>query len=401
VTELVALGEDSTQVTASVQLEVTQGIARDALVSLPEGLIVNEVAGPTVADWNVNRNELTVTFLEPIAGTTSMVVTGEVRVPRDGAVTIPIVRVPSAERETGGIAVDVTGPGEIGRGEPRGLEPADAGDLGDIVSGHESPSMVAYRFTPLAGGAARSLSVVVTRYTPKAVLVATVEEARYEVLASEDGKRLVRARYAVRNNQRNFLAVSLPPGAVLWGASSAGRPVRPGVAPGGGLLLPLQKGRPNEPAATFAVELTYLERTERWAERGEARLELPAVDLPIARTGLMLRRSTRYEIALRPGSFRVATDTGAWSAVLRNTVPAPPPAQPSVDRGENELKSLVDRLQKEAGRTRQGIVPIAMTFPSIGMVLYLAAELTPEAQALAIEFQYRRVIHSTDDTGGR
>ena len=53
-------------------------------------------------------------------------ITGEVRAPRDGAVTIPIVRVPSAERETGGVAVDVVGAGEIAEREPRGLEPADA-----------------------------------------------------------------------------------------------------------------------------------------------------------------------------------------------------------------------------------------------------------------------------------
>jgi hypothetical protein len=37
-----------------------------------------------------------------------------------------------------------------------------------------------------------------------------VEEARYSVLLSNDGKSLVEARYAVRNNQRNFAKVTLP-----------------------------------------------------------------------------------------------------------------------------------------------------------------------------------------------
>src|SRR3954452_19162450 len=129
--------------------------------------------------------------------------------------------------------------------------------------------MVAFRFTPLAGGAARSLTVNVTRYTPKAVLVANVEEARYDALLGEDGKLLMRARYAVRNNQRSFLGVSLPPRALLWSASLAGRPVRPGVAAGGGLLLPLQKERANEAARAFVVELLYLQRVESWTEKGE------------------------------------------------------------------------------------------------------------------------------------
>jgi len=399
--ELVALGEDSTMVTAGVQVEVTQGVAREATVALPAGLIVNQVAGPTVADWNVNRNELTVAFLDPITDKTAVVVTGELRTRRDGTIDVPIVRVPSAERETGGIAIDVNGPGEIAKGEPRGLEPADAGDLGDVVAGHESPSMVAYRFTAMGGGDPRSLTVNVTRYTTKAVLVANVEEARYDALIGEDGKLLVRVRYAVRNNQRSFLAVSLPPNAVLWSAALAGRPVRPGVGAAGGLLLPLQKARPNEDTPAFVVELMYLQRLDRWTDRGDARVELPAVDLPIARTGLALHYSPRYEVDPKPGVFRVATDTGLWSPVLRDEGLAAPPPPPQQKAGEEkDLKSLVDKFKKEAGRTRQGLVPIAIPFPEIGPGVFLAAELTPEAQPPAIELQYRRTIHQTDDKGG-
>ena len=213
--ELVALGEDSTQVTTSVRLEVTQGLARQTLLSLPPGLLVNQVAGATVGDWSADANGLTVTFLEPVAADTSFVVTGEVRLPRDGAIAVPLLRLPSAQRETGGVAVDVVGAGEIGERQPRNLDPADPTDLGDIVAGRESPSMAAFQFTPIAGNAARALTVNVSRYTPQAVLIANIEEARYDGLLGEDGKFLVRARYAVRNNQRSFLAVVLPAQATL------------------------------------------------------------------------------------------------------------------------------------------------------------------------------------------
>ena len=81
-----------------------------------------------------------------------MVVSGEWRGPREGGIAIPLVRVPAAERETGGVAVDVAWPGDIGGHQPRGLEPADPADLGDIVAGRETPSMVAFRLTPMTGG---------------------------------------------------------------------------------------------------------------------------------------------------------------------------------------------------------------------------------------------------------
>jgi hypothetical protein len=405
ITELVALGEDSTQITTSVRVEVTQGVARQSLVAIPEGVVVNQVAGANVSDWNVDGGTLTVTFLEPVATDTSFLVTGEVHVPRDGSIAVPLVRIPSADRETGGVAVDVVGAGEIADRQPHGLEPADPSDLGDIIAGRESPSMAAFQFTPGKGDAARALTLHVARYTPQAVLVANVEEARYDALVGEDGKSLIRVRYAVRNNQRSFLAVTLPAQAVLWSASLAGRPIRPGLTADGALLLPLQKGRSNREAPTFVVEITYLHRGEAWGDRGNAHVELAAADLPIARTGLTLHYSPKYAIDPRPGTFRATTDRGPWSANLRaiadGVAAAPPPVPPQSmpmaaagDREAKDLQALMDRYRKEAGRTGQGTVPLAIDFPSVGPTLFLAAELTEESRRTSFDIDYRK-------TGGR
>ena len=73
------------------------------------------------------------------------------------------------------------------RRQARGFDPADASELGDVVAGRELPSMVAFRLRPLAGSDARTLAIDVVRYTPQAVLIANVEEARYRALASKTG----------------------------------------------------------------------------------------------------------------------------------------------------------------------------------------------------------------------
>jgi hypothetical protein len=402
ITELVALGEETSHLTASVRLEVTQGVAREIVLSTPDGVAVNNVSGATVADWRHDQGALTISFLEPVSNSTSFVVAAETRAPREGSITVPILRMPVAERETGGVAVDVVGAGEITERQPRGFDPADPSDLGDIIEGRESPSMVAFGFKPLAGNAARSLSVTVSRYTAQAVLVANVEEARYEVLVGEDGKRLVRARYAVRNNQRAFLAVTLPPQSTLWSAALAGRPVRPGLTADGGYLLPLQKGRTGEDAPTFAVELVYLQRTTAWTARGEARLDLPAVDLPVSRTGLLVRYSPRFQVEPKPGIFRSETDAGPWTTVLRaedkavNGIPLPPspPAMPDAkgaERESAEVKALVDRFKKDMGKTAAGTIPIEVHVPDLGPTLFVAAELTAESQSPAVELRYKRL----------
>jgi len=303
-TQLLGLGEDSTSINAEVNLEVTQGAARVAKIQIPDKVTINQVLGAMVADWEVKANELSVTFLEPIEQNARFVVTGETRSPREGQIDIPLLRLLNTERETGGVAVEVLGAGEIKDLKSEGLDNADATDLGEMVSNRQSPSLAAFRFRTGDAKLSRSLSLNVARYTPQAVLMANVSEARYQVLISNEGKTLVQARYAVRNNQRNFLKITLPPGATLWSASLAGKAVRPGQSPDGSLLLPLDKARAGEEAPEFAVEVVYLSRGTAWNDKGQFRLALPALDLPVSRTGLLVYHPPLFKVTPEPGAFR-------------------------------------------------------------------------------------------------
>jgi hypothetical protein len=400
ITQMVSLGEETSLVNASLQTEVIQGTARQIVVAIPEGLTVNQVSGPAVGDWVQDAGTLSVSLLEPTTTGTTISIAAEVRLPRDGAITIPIFSVPGADRESGGVAVDVLGAGEIGARQMRGLEPADPSELGGVVAGRESPSMAAFRFGPLERGAARALTVNVTRYKAKPVLIANIEEARYDAVMGEDGKMLVRARYAVRNNQRSFLAVTLPDSAIVWSAALAGQPIRPGVTPSGALLLPLQKGRAGEDAPMFGVELVYLNRIDPWTDKGRARVPVPALDLPVSRTGLTMHHSPRYRIDVRPGVFRVENDPGPGSAVLRrddvislNLAPTPRPGlepDAAARAATPPIQSLIDQVRKDSGRSVPGVVPVQIALPEFGLPLFVAAELTPEGVAPALEIDYRR-----------
>jgi len=413
-TQLLGLGEDSTSINAEVNLEVTQGAARVVRIQVPDKVTINQVLGAMVADWEMKANELSVTFLEPVEQTARFVVTGETRSPREGQIEIPLLRLLNAERETGGVAVEVLGAGEIKDLKSEGLESADATDLGEMVSNRQSPSLAAFRFRSGAANLSRSLSLNVARYTPQAVLLANVSEARYQVLISSEGKSLVHARYAVRNNQRNFLKITLPPGATLWSASLAGKPVRPGQSPDGGLLLPLDKARAGEEAPEFAVEVFYLTRGTAWNDKGQFKLALPALDLPVSRTGLLVYHPPLFKVTPEPGAFRTApyenplsaalnppvTYSGAAGRVVATTEssPGPPPASSDMDlKDESKLKrsqaateALVDKFRADslAGK-RAGILPIRVSFPAFGPSLYLVSELTGENQAPSAGLTYQ------------
>jgi hypothetical protein len=418
-TQLLGLGEDSTSINTEVNLEITQGAARVARMQIPDKVTINQVLGAMVADWEVKASELTVTFLEPVEQTARFVVTGETRSPREGEIDIPLLRLLNVERETGGVAVEVLGAGEIKDLKFEGLETADATDLGEMVSNRQSPSLAAFRFRSGDSKLTRSLSLNVARYTPQAVLMANVSEARYQVLISNEGKTLVQARYAVRNNQRNFLKITLPADATLWSASLAGKAVRPGQSPDGSLLLPLDKARAGEEAPEFAVEVVYLSRGTAWNDKGQFKLALPILDLPVSRTGLLVYHPPLFKVTPEPGAFRMEPYENPISSALNPPVtysvtgagvgpgaggavsafsgaPAPPSSdmdakdETKLKRSQAATEALLDKFRTDslAGK-RAGILPIRVSFPAFGPSLYLVSELTGENQAPSAGLTYQ------------
>jgi len=394
--QLISLGEDSTTIYAEVNLEVAQGAASEAKLQLSDKITVNQVLGAMVADWEVKDSELAVKFLEPLERTARFVINGEIRLPRDGQIDVPLLRLAGTERDTGGVAVEVLGAGEIKDVKQQGLENADATDLGEMVTSTED-------FHGNASGIAFTLTVTVARYTQQAVLMANVEEARYQVLMSPEGKTLVQARYAVRNNQRNFVKITLPAGATVWSALLSGNPVRPGQAADGSLLLPLEKARGGEDAAAFVVEVLYLTRTAMWEDKGNVKLSLPALDLPISRTGLLLYYPPLFRVKAAPGPFRVEPYVVPASAAFNPAPPissARPVPTPEFDRPEEYAKekkdeaatqALVDQFRRKSDSGKvAGILPIGVSFPAFGPSIYLAAELTGENQAASADFTYQR-----------
>jgi hypothetical protein len=227
-------------------------------------------------------------------------------------------------------------------------------------------------------------------------LTANIEEANYSTLITTDGKMLVQSRFAVRNNQRNFLKINLPASAVLWSASVAGRPIRPGRAPDGSLLLPLEKMKSGDEAAAFVVEVAYMDRTTQWTDRGRMRLSLVSVDLPISKSHLLVHHSPIYRLtapAGLSGSFRVAPYEVSESllrlapGVTTSSQPAPIPPDATVSEG---TKQLVSKLRDNKRSTPMRNLPLRVAFPHFGPSLFLISELTSENQTPVIDLDFQR-----------
>ncbi|MFN7922538.1 MAG: hypothetical protein U0Q16_20710 [Bryobacteraceae bacterium] len=380
-----SLGEDSSALAADATLDVAQGLARHVVISVPKDVTVNQVLGGNVAEWTQTAGALTVNFLEAVERQTKFVIQGEAKLPREGAFDLPLLRLQGVDREMGSVAVDLLGPAEIKNATPAGLEQTDAPQSPATASGR-----LTFRMLPRVGE--RSLRVEVARYTPQALLTANVEEARIHAIATVDGKTLVQARYAIRNNQRNFVKIDLPTGAQVWNAAVAGRIVKPGKSAEGTLMLPLIKPASAEESPAFLVEVTYLVKGQAWTPRGRAVVVLPKVDVPVSRSAVALFLPAQYKVTAEPGAYHVEEFRATESLAFRTAfVASAATANPLLN--SNVAMANAQKLADAFRARKQSRLPVvtadALDFPSYGPSIFLTAELTAENQQPQIELSYQ------------
>ncbi len=325
-------------------------------------------------------------FLDPVDD--RGVVRGAGRKPaaRDGDVTVPLVRVPAAERESGGVAVSVLGAGEIEKHQMRGLEPADVSELADVIAGRESPSMVAFRLRPIGGADPRVAAVV--GQAVYAAGGADRQRRRGALSRAGRGGRTVAGRSALRRPQQ--------PAQLLEGHAAGRRHDLERVGRRHGRSGPASRkesrccsrSRRAAPARTrrrSSCGSPTCSRSTRGSTRARARLDLPALDLPISRTGvellslaaLIASRCNRARSAIEsdPGVFaealrgrraRIRLERGgamspqalAWTGRAavshRRRATRSHEADRWIARAGRRPESLIDRYRNEGGGRRSG-----------------------------------------------
>jgi len=205
-----------------------------------------------------------------------------------GALELAGVEAAGVERENGALAVIARPPLQVD-GQPAGgdLLRVDAGELPEWAGRAPETTVLAYRY--LRPG--WKLKLAAKRFAEAEVLQALVDSARLVTEVAEDGQTMTMMWLAVRNNGRQFLRVTLPPGARVWSAFVAGQAVRPGKSEREGVVqLPLERASSGD--ETVKVELTYVSPEKFPTTRGRFDLISPALDVPL--------KNARWSLYLPP-----------------------------------------------------------------------------------------------------
>ena len=180
--------------------------------------------------------------------------------------------------------------------------------------------------------------------------------AHYQVLFRGDGSTLCKARYELRNRNRQFLRVTLPAGAIALAArvNDMPRPLAPVAGERGVYLLPLVRSQASvKGLVSFPVELLVLFRGGGLRRgEGEALLRLPRIDLPIAYGWCELHV---------PDGMKVRQWAGPMEQVQRYSSET---AVASLTYGRGELAEGYRPEDRPTTETRARVEPKPVTVPA-------------------------------------
>ncbi len=274
-------------------------------------------------DGNVWRVELQ----SPMQGSYLMTVTWEEPCSvKTNAMDFAGVSADGVERETGLLAISAKAPMQVGELGVENLQRVDASDFPDWAGTPDSATALVYRYVRPG----YKLSLDVRRLDDAEVLQAIVEDAQLTSVVADDGQMMTEMSLSLQSNGRQFLEVSLPPGATVWSAFVAGQAVRPGLHDGK-LLLPIEQSAADDGA--ISLQLTYVGTNAFPRGNGQLGFVSPQFDVPL--------KNARWEVYLPP-DYDYKSFAGTMT---REIVSAPEPTSTSFSSLDY---SLAEQTSKSA-----------------------------------------------------
>jgi hypothetical protein len=399
---LLTIGEAEVRAASLVDVTVLQGEASRFELRLPQGYDVVSVSGATLDTSELQAGAVMLTVLDPAVRRHQFLVTLE-RPGSGGSFKLEtaFATLPGAQRESGEVALAGVGTLEIGAADNPGLKRVDVREVDPSLAAAAGQSMLAaYRYQRSAS-APLALALDVTRFSDAAVLAAVAEHAVVTTLVSTEGRALTEVTLRVRNRAQPYMKVSLPAGAAIVSSEVAGQPVKPADGQDGTRVPLLRQGF--RPTQAYTVSFVYLHAGSPFLKKGDMRMMLPRMDLPVTLVEWEVFVPEMYRVDRFAGDVIPADVALAGVSTHAVTVTASAPnervgalaeqvtgqdaretAQRNVAQAQ-EPSVNVQNLQRRAA----GVLPVRIEVPRAGSSYRFVKPLVIDREA-ALSFRYRR-----------
>jgi hypothetical protein len=251
----------------------------------------------------------------------------------------------------------------------------------------KQPILLAFRYV----GEELSIPLTIKRHGEVGVLVTIVDSALFTAMQLNDGRRITKVVYSVRNNRNQFLRLKMPASAEIWSVEVSGNTAAPAKDDEGNVLVPLIRSASGATElASFPVDIVYVETpTTPAATKGKLRVDLPTVGAPVMHVmfSYYLPAEGKYTVGWFGGSgfsgrLRIVEQftslaTGRAAVVVHD-------AEQQAAQMDQQVQARVEREAKAAGAT-----PIRVRLPINGTLFRLEKILALPQDELWFQVAYR------------
>ncbi len=151
-------------------------------------------------------------------------------------------------------------------------------------------------------------SLSIRRYHEIQTVVANVDLVDCVTHRTLEGKSITRILYFIRNNDRQFLTLTLPKNSRIWQVFLNGKPVKPAQKDTGEILVPMKKSASQGgDLQSFSIEIGYITEVNKLSLKGDVLNQLPAIDIPISYLRWRLYLPEYYEYSKFEGLLKKVT----------------------------------------------------------------------------------------------
>jgi hypothetical protein len=395
---LAAVAEGILVCQEAIDFNILHTAVKELRLSVPAGVSVLEVTGQSVQDWRLDKSELLVVLRGEVVGPTDLRISYEAPAtgstasgspPSGEKAEIPVIRAKNVEREKGYVGVIALANVEIDA-MPEGATSIDVRQLPtEITAMTKQPILLAFRYV----GEKFSIPLAIKKHDEVSVLVTIVDSAVFTTMQLDDGRRMTRVIYAVRNNRNQFLRVVMPENAQIWSASVSGNTVNPATDDKKVLIPLIRSAAGAQELASFPVELVYVETPAKAAPPcGKLHVELPKLDTPTMHVMVNFYAPAEGTYG-KPASFMSPARCG-FSGTLRlvenfatmaaeRAAVVPVDAQKQVQQMQQQFENKMETQAKETGAT-----PIRVRLPIDGKLFKLEKILSLPGDDLFFDVEY-------------
>jgi hypothetical protein len=400
VRSLLTIRDADLRLAAIVEITVVRGDPRTFDIGLPAGFELTSVSGPSVDRHAVRDGVATLTVLDPSSRRHRFLVALE-RSRSDGSFKAQTVlpTVPGAQREVGEVAIEAAGTVDVDASGGDGLRRMDVRETHAALRSLASrPLLAAFRYQRRQKEM-RTLMLDVTRFADAPVIAAVAEHAIATTLVTSEGRMLTEVQLTLRNRAQPFMKVTLPPGATMLSVEVAGATAKPVTASDGTRVPLLRAGfRPDGP---YVVSFVYLQAGAAFEQRGDARMVLPSLDVPISVLEWELFLPDRFTAKAFGGNVipahllgpsPVQLQAGDIAETIRVEAGTPKLTDPGRAQRVDEVQGQAQAPSQNVTNLQRrvsGVLPVRIDVPRTGIAFRFARPLVVD-EPTTVALKYKR-----------